>query len=522
MSISYGDFYFTRTPDDISVKPGNIILDKDNDVLIIDDDVNHRHYIGGGGSGGNGIFDSDPIAIGTNNTLSEDIHSTCILGFWNNASNTTITGVPQEDMAFIIGHNNTYRSDNMYRGNTFIFGNNSNVINSSHITALGDSANVSNSNSIMTFGYNLAYSEITNSSNVVLFNGAVNHIKDCSDAFISIRYGVGSNIHATNAIIFAGSMSNSFRDKNYTNSILLSPSNAGDISNINNCFIMGGSSIITNGVNSQVIGDYIFNDGITNCTLLGQNIYTNGVYKNESTFIGRNFICNGTSTNSSYVFLTNGLITGMGMTNSILFGTNINSQGEYLSTTIGQNINAVGVFNTSILMGSNFGTNSLFASTLIGTNINIGQFINTASAIGENITAQTGYMPIILGANIGTTNWDCTKSVVIGLEHHPAETIIDNGVNVPYTQPQVLIGGPTRQNTTDRVALAESRLPESGTSTVLPHEILRYTKEEEMILDSNRDITFNYNGNSTNISTLAAGVAQIGDINTILASIVGA
>ena len=127
----------------------------------------------------------------------------------------------------------------------------------------------------------------------------------------------------------------------------------------------------------------------------------------------------------------------------------------------------------------------------------------------------------MIGSIIGGTNNILNQSVIIGLNHHPAETIIENGVNVPYTQPQVLIGGPTRQNTTDRVALAESRLPESGTSTVLPHEIIRYTLDEEMILDSNNEITFNYNGNSTNMSTIVASMNQIGNINTILASIVG-
>ena len=182
-------------------------------------------------------------------------------------------------------------------------------------------------------------------------------------------------------------------------------------------------------------------------------------------------------------------------------------------------------FADSIVMGSwNYFTNAHFdESRIFGYNLT---FTNSsayhANIFGNNIQAKSGSYSSFIGTNIGSANANLINSVIIGLNHHPAETIIENGVNVPYTQPQVLIGGPTRQNTTDRVALAESRLPESGTSTVLPHEILRYTKEEEMILDSNGDIIFNYNGNSTNISILAAGVAQIGDINTILASIVGA
>ena len=541
MSISYGDFYLTRTPNDIPVEPGNMILDKDNDILFIDDDVYHRHAIGGNSGGGGGSnsdlfterrniinLGEDGEVIDTNETLYNSVgFNSC----WDIDSLGNAGGV------------NSWRAIfNPYNIPTYGLVTNSivthssipqNGIRDSVVFNAGNITTSSNDSIISSFIFGQAnsdrpfingFSGIYGCSIVAPYGSNMSGQYYCygSDAFLFGTNGDSSNISFNHAKI-------------HLNQIQTNSSNIGgfysDVTlmncEINNCS-PSSSRIFAEGshINFMDTIGPLYSDVF----IYGGNVTTNsmGPFHSFINFTASEVYTERSISEDNLMFISTNMKGTYFGRNPMVYLVNTNGDGSTIerSTISLQGGNFIGShFTDSIVMGSwNYFTNAHFdESRIFGYNLTFTNCsVDDANILGNNIQAKSGSYSTIIGTDIGSTNADLTNSVIVGLNHHPAETIIEDGQTVPYTQPQVLIGGPTRQNTTDRVALAESRLPESGTSTVLPHEILRYTKEEEMILDSNGNITFNYNGNSTNISALAAGVAQIGDINTILTSIVGA
>lgn len=549
MSISYGDFYFTRRPDDIPVKPGNVILDKDNDVLIIDDDVNHRHFIGGNSNGGSGgdcnlfterrniinlkdypgeiidteeilyntigfcsCWDVDALGIGANPSNNAqgrlcwravfNPYNMMTLGAINN-SIVTHTSIPSNGIhnsaVFNAGNLITSSQNGIY--SSFIFGQAAAQPDGAIMPFLNGYNGISGSTVLSPYGSNMAGTYDILCSDVFLCDTRgntsqieLNHGRFC---FISANGSNASNIggYLSDVTLLGGDISNCSpymsRFFGVWSNIDIKDTTGPMYSDI---FIYGGNFSTTGpgpywssikSIESHVLTQAPYNDNITyiQSNMLGVNTQANPLL--NLTYCNGNGAAVSRSTLSLYGSNFNGAV----LTDSIMLGSGNHFDGANFSSSI--------IFG----LGSNF--RSQYERSFIG-----GYYLNIKGASDS----------VLIGSNIGGTNTILNQSVIIGSNHYPAETIEENGQIVPFIQPQVLIGGATRLNTTDRVAIAESRLPESGTLTAPPHEIIRYTKDEEMILDSNGDITFNYNGNSTSINSL---VSQIGDINTILTSIVG-
>jgi len=515
-------------------------------------------------SNGNGSsIEASVIALCDGNFTSAYLYDSIILGSRIDFINTHLS------KGRIFGSDLTFSNCNLDYANIFgyytksvqkknfaattIFGYNCNMTsNATNSFVVGSFSNVGNITNSYIFTAN---SNIDSSNYSIIGGDSLKVIRSHSSVILGQQNNIDSNSSTieiqNNHIIGAN---NVVKGANYTNIFGENWSVGGGLNNT----LIGGSQLGSAKIDSSNNSMVFAFGSVTNYTLAGcQNTLAFG----RGGYLGGcidSFIYTGDEKAASYLSTTNSILLMQhfgtcsslgGVSNSIVMSvTDTHASGANYSVAIGNYLNidggtrsfvagynvSTGGSSNSFVGGYNINAGGLSDSVVIGTNINsyggpntimLGNnlSVNSPSKVvyGNNIQAASGSYSTFIGTNIGSTNANLAKSVIIGLDHHPAETIEKDGQTVTFLQPQVLIGGSTRPNTTDRVALAESRLPESGTSTVLPHEILRYTLEEEMILDSNGDITFNYNGNSTNISTLVAGVAQIGNINTILTSIVG-
>lgn len=424
---------------------------------------------------------------------------------------------------------------------------------------IGRNINITNSSSGMTLGN---YNNITNSSGSFVFGNSL-RLEENGNNLLTL--GISSNITKVSTTLITASSTNVTNTQNSIVNAYIS-----NATNMNFDTIIGAYHQINQASGalrySTIVG---YNDAVNSVGdslhIFGSSFTANGC-ENVSCFGGASSAKATTlnGTNDALIFSygddNNTAVNGCnhivlfadrndygGCSNSFIWNSWHNQNLQCTNSVIlakSIDINNPGGIISSVLIGD------ILHSTATSNSVITGNLLHTAGArnsfyggyhilanasvnsvfIGSDIYCKpaSSTKAVIIGTNIaassGTGNAILNKSVIIGLDHQPAETIEEDGVDVPFDQPQVIIGGPTTNGTTDRLIIADST-GETNSTTGEPvvHELIRYTLQEEMIHNSKGDITFNYNnGSSTNISTLAAGVAQIGNINTILASIVGA